>query len=251
MRLENKVALITGAGAGIGREIALLFASVGARVVVSDIAGENVSQVVQQIAAAGGTATGVVADVAREDEVNRMVDTAVETYGRLDVLVNNAGVVDRIVPAGDLETDLWRRVLAINLDGPFYACRRALGTMVSQGSGVIVNVASVAGVAGGRGGAAYTTSKHGLIGLTKSIAQFYGSKGIRCNVLCPGAIGTGISLGGVPHDEGLQRLMKINELNPRVAAPREIAEVALFLASDAASFVNGATLVADGGWTAL
>lgn len=250
MRLQEKVALVTGAGSGIGRAIALLFADEGAKVVVSDIVAEYVTKVVEEIRARGGTAIGVAADVADEDEVNRMIDTAVESYGRLDVLVNNAGVVDRVMPAGEMEPGLWRRVMAINLDGPFHACHRALPIMERQGSGSIVNIASIAGIRGGRGGAAYTASKHGLIGLTQSIAAHYATKGVRCNVLCPGGVATGITLGGEPHKEGLALLMKLNESNPRIGNPEEIARAALFLASDDASFVTGAVLVADGGWTA-
>lgn len=251
MKLKDKVVVITGTAAGMGRSMATLFAAEGARVVAADIVANRLEEVVAGIRAAGGDATAVVADVSVESDVDKMIDTALQTYGRLDVLVNNAGIMDRFLPVADLPTDLWRKVLAVNLDGPFFACRRALPVMVSQGGGAIVNIASVAGVGGGRAGAAYTTSKHALVGLTKNIAQFYAGKNIRCNAICPGAVETGISLGGEPHPEATQRVMKFLELNPRTGKPEEIARVALFLASDDASFVNGAVLVADGGWTAV
>jgi len=231
--------------------MALLFAAEGAKVVVADIAAEKVANVAAEIQAGGGTATAVVVDVANEEQVNRMVDTAVDEYGRLDILVNNAGVVDAIMPAGEAEPSLWRRVLSINLDGTFYACHRALPIMEKQGSGSIVNVASVAGVRGGRGGAAYTASKHGMVGLTMAIAQYYLTKGIRCNVLCPGSIETGIPIGGQAHKEAMERLMHLAAVGPRLGKPEEVARVALFLASDEASYVNGAVLLADGGWTAM
>ncbi|MCL6522899.1 MAG: glucose 1-dehydrogenase [Firmicutes bacterium] len=251
MRLREKVAVVTGAGAGMGRSMASLFAAEGARVVVADIVPERVEETVARIRGGGGDATGVVVDVSDEEQVRRMIETAVRTYGRLDVLVNNAGIMDRFLPVAETPTDLWRKVLGVNLDGPFFACRQALPVMLEGGGGAVVNIASVAGTGGGRAGAAYTTSKHALIGLTRNIAQFYARRNIRCNAICPGAVETGIPVGGEPHAEGMERVTKFAALGSRAAQPEEIARVALFLASDEASFVNGAILVADGGWTAI
>jgi len=251
MRLKGKVAVITGAGSGMGREMAKLFAAEGAKVVAADIVPTGIEQVVGEIRSAGGTATAVVANVAVQDDVDAMIDTAVKEYGRLDILVNNAGIMDRATPVADVSNDLWNRVMAVNLNGPFYACRKAVPIMLGQGGGSIVNIASVAGVRGGAAGTAYTASKHAVLGLTKNIAGFYAKEGIRCNAICPGGVATAIGLGGEPHPGGIGALMKVAETSPRTAQPVEIATVALFLASDEASFVNGATVVADGGWVAI
>ncbi|MDR5710387.1 MAG: glucose 1-dehydrogenase [Armatimonadota bacterium] len=251
MRLAGKVVLITGAGAGIGRAIATLFAQEGAAVVVSDIVAERVETTVEALRVPGGKAVGVVGDVSSEADADRMIESAIREYGRLDILVNNAGIMDRFLPAAETPTDLWRRVMGVNLEGPFFLCRRALGHMLEQGGGVIVNISSVAGLLGGRAGAAYTVSKHALIGLTRHIAQHYGARNIRCNVICPGAIQTGIPLGGEPHAEAMQRVMGLMSYLPRPGQPEEVARAALFLASDEASYVNGAILVVDGGWTAV
>ncbi|HWI61310.1 MAG TPA: glucose 1-dehydrogenase [Symbiobacteriaceae bacterium] len=251
MKLKDKVAVVTGAGSGMGREMAKLFAAEGAKVVAADIVPAGVEQAVSEIVAAGGTATAVVANVAKVEDVEAMIETAVRTYGRLDILVNNAGIMDRVTPVADCSDDLWNRVLGVNLNGPFYACRKAVPIMQKQGGGSIINVASVAAVRGGAAGVAYTSSKHAVLGMTKNIASFYAQDGIRCNVICPGGVATAIGLGGEPHPEGLPRLMKVAETSPRTAQPQELATVALFLASEDASFVNGAVLVADGGWVAI
>lgn len=251
MKLQAKVAVITGAGSGMGREMAKLFAAEGASVVAADLVPAGVEQVVEEIRAAGGTATPVVADVSQKQDVEAMIDTAVSTYGRLDVLVNNAGIMDRVLPVADCTDEVWERVLAVNLNGPFYACRKAIPIMIAQGGGAIINTASVAGIRGGAAGAAYTSSKHAVVGLTKNIAAHYVHEGIRCNAILPGGVATAIGLGGEAHQAGAARLMKVAETSPRTAKPQEIASVALFLASDDSSFVNGMALVADGGWTAI
>lgn len=251
MKLSDKVAVITGAGSGIGKAIAKRFAAEGAKIVAADVVGDRVQEVVAEINAAHGTAIAIVADVSKVQDVEAMIDTAINQYGRLDVLVNNAGIMDRLLPVADCTDEVWSRVLAVNLNGPFYACRKAIPIMVRQGGGVIVNIASVAGVRGGVAGAAYTASKHAVVGLTKNIAAFYAKDGIRCNAICPGAVATAIGLGGEPHPEAAALLMKVTGTSPRTGQPEEIAAVALFLASDDASFVNGATLIADGGWVAI
>ncbi|GBD22594.1 Glucose 1-dehydrogenase [bacterium HR29] len=250
MQLEGRVAIVTGAGSGIGKAIALRFAREGARIVAADIAPDRAETVAGEIVAGGGEAVGLGADVGSPEDAARIVASAVERFGRVDILCNNAGIMDRMAPAAETPIDLWERVLRVNLTGPFLLCREALPLMLRQGGGVIINIASVGGLQGGRAGAAYTASKHGLIGLTKNIAFMYAPQRIRCNAICPGPVQTAIGLGGEPNAFGLSRMQLGATLMPRIAQPEEIAAVALFLASDEASFVNGAVVVADGGWTA-
>lgn len=249
-KLTGKVAVITGAGSGIGRAMATLFASEGAKVVVADIVEERVNEVVAAINEAGGSATGVVVNVASQEDVSRMIERATEHFGRLDILCNNAGIMDRMAPVHEVSDELWERVLSVNLTGPFLACREAIPIMREQGSGVILNTSSLAGVNGSRAGAAYTASKHGVVGLTKNIAFMYAAEGIRCNALCPGAVETAIGIGGAPSEFGYGRMQLGLGTNPRAAKPEELARIALALVSDDGSFVNGAALVVDGGWSA-
>lgn len=248
--LENKVAIITGAGSGMGKAMALLFAGKGAKVIVSDIKGERVDEVVKEITSKGGTAKGIITNVAKEDDVKKMIDAAVNDYGALDILVNNAGVMDDFAPVAEVSDEGWNKVIGVNLNGPFYACRLAVQQMLKQGKGVIVNVSSIGGLNGARAGAAYTASKHALIGLTKNIGFMYAAKGIRCNAIAPGGVSTNIMDGINPNKAGLELISKGMASNPRMGEPSEIAELALFLASDKSSNVNGAVIVADGGWTA-
>lgn len=248
--LENKVAVITGAGSGMGKAMAELFAEEGAKVIVSDIKAERVDETVKAITSKGNTATGIVTDVSKEDDVKKMIDAAISKYGALDILVNNAGVMDNFTPAADVTNDLWNKVIGINLNGPFYACRLAIPIMVKKGKGVIINISSIGGLYGSRAGAAYTSSKHALIGLTKNIGFMYGTKGIRCNAIAPGGVTTNIMEGAAPHPFGYERMSTGIASNLRTAEPIEIARLALFLASDQSGFVNGTVITADGGWTA-
>lgn len=251
MRLNEKVAVITGAGSGMGRAMATLFAAEGAKIVAADVVPAGVRETVDTITNAGGTALAVVADVSKAQDIDSMIDTALSTYGRIDILVNNAGIMDRMLPVGEMPDDVWNRVLAVNLNGPFYACRKVVPSMVAQGGGSIINIASVAGFHGGVAGVAYTASKHAVVGLTKNIASFYARDGIRCNAICPGMVATNIGWGGEPHPEAPARLQKVAALFPRIAEAEEIATVALFLASDDSRSVNGLALVADAGWSAI
>ncbi|OJF16475.1 MAG: 3-ketoacyl-ACP reductase [Bacillaceae bacterium G1] len=251
MKLQNKVAIVTGAASGMGKAIAVRFAQEGAKVVVSDVNEDGAKQTVEEIAGFGGTATAVYANVAQEDDVRRLIDTAVETYGTLDILVNNAGIMDNFVPAADLTDELWEKVLAVNLYGPMRTIRKALPIFTGKKSGVIINIASIAGLHGSRAGTAYTVSKHGVVGLTKNVAFQYAPLGIRCNAIAPGGVNTNIGTTmSSPNPFGMERAMAGSNFNPRSGEPEEIAAVALFLASDEASFVNGAVIVADAGWTA-
>lgn len=248
--LDGRTALITGAGSGIGRATANLFAKNGAAVGVVDVLPDRVNQVVAEIKASGGAASGMVMDLSKKADVERMVDDALKSFGRLDVLFNNAGIMDGVRPVADTTDDVWEKVIGINLNAPFYASRRAIPSMLKQGKGVIINTASVAGLFGGVAGAAYTVSKHGLIGLTRNIAAFYGAKGIRCNAMVLGGVNTNIGVGpGQPNQAGMEHIMKVSSLIPRMGEPKEIAELALFLASDRSSYVNGSSIVIDGGWT--
>lgn len=251
MKLANKVAVVTGAGSGMGKSIAILFAKEGAKVIASDINEEAVQATVSEITTNGGTATAVISNVAKEEDVQVMIDTAVNTYGTLDILVNNAGVMDNFVPAGEVTDELWERVLAVNTTGPMRAIRKALPIFLEKGKGAIVNVASVGGLHGSRAGASYTASKHAVIGLTKSVGFQYADRGIRCNAIAPGGVATNIGTTmSQPSELGMAKAMSGSSNNPRNGDPDEIATIALFLASEDASFVNGTVITADAGWTA-
>jgi NAD(P)-dependent dehydrogenase (short-subunit alcohol dehydrogenase family) len=249
MRVKDKVAVVTGAGSGMGLAIARLFVEQGARVVAADWHGEAVATAA---AAIGGSIVPVTVDVSDEAQCSGMVDRAVAEFGRIDILVNNAGVMDLFASVADVDNQTWRRVLAVNLDGPMFAMRRAVPLMLGQGGGAIVNIASVAGLGGGSAGAAYTASKHGLIGLTRSTAFQYAKSGLRCNVVASGGVATNImqSVDQARLDQAaLGRLGAYHAVNPGMLEPIDIANLVLFLASDEARYINGVVLPADMGWT--
>lgn len=248
MKLDGKVALVTGAGSGIGKATALLFLEEGAKVVASDIDAQRLEDLTQEAQAAGHDLITIVSDVSKRDDDEKMVDKAIEAYGTIDIVVNNAGIMDDFVPLGELEDGMWERVLGVNLNGPMYITRKALQTMLEKGSGSIVNVASVGGLFGGRSGVSYTASKHAVIGMTRSVAFHYAKKGIRCNAVCPGGVETNIQVKQ-PSALGYERLQTTLASATRSAKPNELANAILFLASDDASFVNGEIMVVDGGWT--
>jgi NAD(P)-dependent dehydrogenase (short-subunit alcohol dehydrogenase family) len=251
MKLQNKVAIVTGAGSGMGRAIALLFAKEGAKVVVSDINLETLNKVVTEITFDGGIATAVMANVAKEQDIQNIIDTAINIYGTLDILVNNAGIMDNFVPAAEVTDELWERVFAINVTGPMRATRKALPVFIKKGAGIIINIASAGGLLGSRAGVSYTASKHAVIGLTKNVGFQYAKLGIRCNAIAPGAVNTNIGKTIYnPSQFGMERALAGMNLNPRVGEPEEIARVALFLACDDSSFINGTVITADSGWTA-
>lgn len=237
----------------MGRAMAVLFASEGAKVLAADIHTERLRSVSDEVVKSGGTISTVKADMAIETDIEHMVQTAVDTYGTLDVLVNNAGIMDNFAPAAELDNATWDRVMNINVNGPFKAMRSALKIFLEKGSGNIINIASIGGLHGGKAGAAYTSSKHALIGLSKNTGYMYSKSGIRCNAIAPGAVNTNIGetidmskITPLVND----RIMSGMGTNPRTGDPSEIAKAALFLASDDSSFVNGEVLVVDGGWTA-
>jgi NAD(P)-dependent dehydrogenase (short-subunit alcohol dehydrogenase family) len=251
MKLKNKVAVVTGAGSGMGKAITILFAKEGAKVIAADMNQETLNKVVAEITANGGTSKPVSANVTKEQDIQNMIDAAVNTFGSLDILVNNAGIMDNFVPVADVTDELWEKVFAVNVTGPMRATRKALPIFIKKGSGVIINIASAGGLFGSRAGAAYTASKHAVIGLTKNVGFEYAKLGIRCNAIAPGAVNTNI--GNTlfnPNKFGMERAMAGINLNPRVGEPEEIAKVALFLACDDSSLINGTIITADAGWTA-
>jgi len=203
-------------------------------------------------AAIGGSIVPITVDVSDEAQCSGMVDHAITEFGRIDILVNNAGVMDLFASVADVDNQTWRRVLAVNLDGPMYAMRRAVPLMLGQGGGAIVNIASVAGLGGGSAGAAYTASKHGLIGLTRSTAFQYAKSGLRCNVVASGGVSTNIMQSvdqARLYQAALGRLGAYHAVNPGMLEPIDIANLVLFLASDEARYINGVVLPADMGWT--
>ena len=250
MRLKDKVAVVTGAASGMGLEIARLFVAEGAKVIAADWHGDDVTAVAEEI---GGTIVPVVANVAVETECVAMIDRAVSEFGRIDILVNNAGVMDTFQSVADLDNETWRRVLSVNLDGPMFAMRRAVPLMLAQGGGAIVNISSVAGLGGGSAGAAYTASKHALIGLAQSTAFQYAKAGLRCNTVASGGVTTNIMQSVDPthiDQAALGRLAPYHATNPGTLEPVDIANLVLFLASDDARYINGAVIPADMGWRA-
>lgn len=253
MRLQDKVAVITGAGSGMGLAMARRFAAEGARLVIGDWNAERLDAAVAEIAREGGAIAGARGDISDRSNAEALVDLAVSTHGRIDILVNNAGVMDYMQGVGELTDDIWRRVMGINLDGPMFTMRRAVPRMVQQGGGVIINIASVGGIEGGAAGAAYTAAKHALVGLTKNTAWIYAPKGIRANAIAPGGTKTNIA-ETMPRERidptGAARLGAYSALMPAILDPEDIAALALFLASDEARHINGAIIPADAGWTA-
>jgi NAD(P)-dependent dehydrogenase (short-subunit alcohol dehydrogenase family) len=248
--LEGKVALVTGASAGIGRESALALASAGARVVVSDVVVEGGEETVAGIQAAGGEATFVRADVSQTAEVEALVGQTVETYGRLDCAHNNARIEGDMAPTADCAEANWDRTIAINLKGVWLCMRSEIPQMLRQGGGVIVNTASVAGLVGFANLPAYVASKHGIAGLTKTAALEYAEQGIRVNAVCPGVIHTAMIDRIVGGDAEAEAQFTALEPVGRMGLPAEVAQVVVWLCSDAASFVTGVAMPVDGGFVA-
>lgn len=251
MRLADRVALITGAGSGIGRASALRFAAEGARVVVVDWKPDGGRETVARIQADGGRALFVAADVSQEADVQRMVATAVETYGRLDILFNNAAIqVFGTIP--ETPTCDWDKVLDVNLKGVYLGCKYAIPRMITQGGGCVVNMSSTLGLVGDPTMPAYGATKGGILAMTKAMAQAHGRQHIRVNCICPGDVDTPIVqeyFDQQPDPAAARRQVAAHYALGRIAQPDEIAHVALFLASDESSFLTGSAIVVDGGLT--
>lgn len=251
MKLKNKVAIVTGAASGMGKAIAIRFAKEGAKVVLSDINEMALNEVVEIISSDGGTALGVLANVANNEDIEHLVDITIDKYETVDILVNNAGIMDNFMPVAELNDELWERVIKVNTTGPMRLIKKCLPIFLKQKQGIIINNASIGGLHGSRAGTAYTASKHALIGITKNIGFQYMGSGIRCNAIAPGAVNTNIGTTmNNPDKFGMERAMSGVSNNSRSGEPDEIAGVALFLASEDSSFVNGTVITADGGWTA-
>jgi NAD(P)-dependent dehydrogenase (short-subunit alcohol dehydrogenase family) len=241
-QLEGQTVLVTGAAAGIGRSMAELFSQEGARVVAVDLHEQRLAAVERDVP---GT-TGVVADITTADGLDAAMAA---TDGGPDVLCNNAGVIDRLLAVDEVSEQDWDQLMAVNLRAPFLLCRRAIPAMLERGGGCIVNTASVAGLRGGRSGAAYTASKWGLVGLTQNIAVTHGPRGIRCNAICPGGVITSIH-ENVELGEQAQRIRDRDREKPPRAHPEEIASVAVWLATPAAGRLNGTAIPVDAGFIA-
>ncbi len=250
MKLKDKVVIVTGGGSGIGRAIALAFAAEGAKVVVADCRGEAAEDAVQEINKRGGEALAIKVDVSNSEEVDRLITEAVDRLGRLDIMVNNAGIFDYPHYAvADTPEEVWDRLINNNLKSVFLGCKYAIRQMLQQGGGKIINTASIAGLGGTAGGPSYTASKHGIVGLTRQIACVYANQNIQVNVICPGVIKTGMTRELFEIPEVMERIVTNTPMG-RFAEPEEIAGAAVFLASEDSNFVTGATFVLDGGWQA-
>ena len=253
MRFEGKSVVVTGASSGMGRQIAYDFAKEGATVVAVARREERLAELAAQVEADGlpGTILPYVGDVSARETNEGMIDFAVEKCGKLDILVNNAGIMDGFEPIGDISDERWDKVFAVNVKGPMYAMRKAVQVMLGQESkGNIVNVASIGGTNGARAGAAYTASKHALVGMTENTGYMYAHEGIRCNAICPGTIVTPMVAGTTAADmdaDMMGAMATHSNLRTQPCMPEDVANIALFLASDESRALTGQIIVSDFG----
>jgi len=247
----SKVALVTGAGTGIGRAVALDFAEKGAAVAVADINAKEAEQTVELIKKAGGQALFVQANVSKAEECQSMVEKTVAAFGRLDYACNNAGIGGASATVADMKTEDWRRVIDVNLNGVFFSMKYEIPAILKAGGGAIVNMASILGQVGFANAAAYVAAKHGVLGLTKSAALEYAAQGVRVNAICPAFVATPmLEQAGITSNEAM--LKTIEGLHPigRLGTPEEIAKVVSFLCSPDASFMHGEAVLVDGAYVA-
>ena len=248
MRFEGKCVVVTGASSGMGRKIALDFAKEGATVIAVARRLERLEEIAKEAEGFAGKILPYQGDISLEEVNNGMIDYAVKECGKLDVLVNNAGIMDEFTPIGELTDELFNKVMAVNLNGPIYAMRKAVQVMLEQETkGNIVNIASIGGICGARAGVAYTASKHAIVGATKNTAYMYAGK-IRCNVVCPGGVETEVMNSQTNISQlGVGRIMAGLDTSIPAGKVEDISTAVLYIASDDAKFMTGAEIVIDGG----
>ncbi|MGE3599544.1 MAG: SDR family NAD(P)-dependent oxidoreductase [Dehalococcoidia bacterium] len=247
--LEGKAVIVTGAGSGIGRSAAQLMSKAGARVLISDVNEGGLRDTAALVMAAGGTVELFRADISKENEARSMVDAAVSAFGRLDGAFNNAAIAQLSIPLHELPTEVWQRNIDINLTGTFFCMKYEIIAMLRNGGGSIVNTSSAAGVNAFPLAPEYCSSKHGVIGLTRNAALDYGGKSIRVNAVLPGAVRTPMLMKAMTENPGMEEYLRSIHPLGRYGEPEEIAQAALWLLSDAASFITGAAIPVDGGYT--
>ncbi len=248
MRFKGKCVVVTGASSGMGRKIALDFAKEGATVIAVARRLERLEEIAKEAESFAGKILPYQGDISLEEVNNGMIDYAVKECGKLDVLVNNAGIMDEFTPIGELTDELFNKVMAVNLNGPIYAMRKAVQVMLEQETkGNIVNIASIGGICGARAGVAYTASKHAIVGATKNTAYMYAGK-IRCNVVCPGGVETEVMNSQTNISQfGVGRIMAGLDTSIPAGKVEDISTAVLYIASDDAKFMTGAQIVIDGG----
>jgi NAD(P)-dependent dehydrogenase (short-subunit alcohol dehydrogenase family) len=247
-RLAGKVALITGAGQGMGRAAARLFAAEGAHVGVLDIDASRVHATVEEIRASRGTVLGIVADVSAAEDMRRAVDAVVNEFSSLQILYNNAGIWPaEDGPVSEVDEDVWQRILAVNLTGVYLGCRYGIPAIVRAGGGSVINTSSPVVTRSLSVAAAYAASKGGVLALTRSVAQYYGRWGVRANALLPSGIATAMSAAALSTEGFMAAVLRTTPLG-RLGEPEDVAQAALYLASDESSYVSGVALAVDGGW---
>lgn len=246
--LSGKVALVTGAGSGIGRSVAITYSREGAKVIVSDVDETGGNETVAQITGHGGVAKFIKADISLPEDNRILVEETIKTYGTLDIACNNAGIGGPIAPTGEYPIDGWNKVINTNLSGVFYGMHYQIPAMLKKGGGVIVNMASILGTVGTANSPAYVAAKHGVVGLTKSTALEYAQQNIRVNSVGPGYIMTPLLTNNLS-DEVLKYVETLHPVK-RLGKPEEVAELVLFLSSDQSSFITGSYYPVDGGYLA-
>lgn len=251
-RLKNKVAVITGSASGMGKSIAELYASEGAKLVLADFNEEGVQELADMLNNEEHTAVAVKVDVSNKEDVENMIETAIEKFGTLDILVNNAGIMDGFEPVGEITDEKWDRIFDVNTKGVMRAMRKAVNYWLENDmAGNIINTISTGGLNGAHAGVAYGASKHAVVALTKNTAFMYAEDKIRVNGIAPGAVETNIGSSIQDASEkGIARAGVTQGVIPSTGQAEDIGNVALFLGSDESAFVNGTVIVADGGWTA-